>query len=143
MGATDWKTDKNSAGLNSDETFSKRRFFVLPGLKAQLIFWPLMVIGLALDLASKSAVFTWLEQKPGNRVSIIDGFLQLVRTVGPSQNWFTLLWGFLLLVFVGIFGTEFLMMAWCGTLLMWCTGQVDIGRHLISQTVCCVLALHC
>jgi len=84
MSAADFKTDKNSAGLNSDQTFPKQRFFVLPGLKAQLVFWPLMLIGLALDLASKSAVFSWLEQKPGNSVSIIDGFLRLVRTVNPG-----------------------------------------------------------
>jgi len=81
---TELSKEENSAGLNSDQAFSKRRFFVLPGLKAQLIFWPLMVIGLALDLASKSAVFSWLEQKPGNSVSIIDGFLQLVRIVNPG-----------------------------------------------------------
>jgi len=84
MSTTDWRPDKNSAGLNSEQAFSKRRFFVLPGLKAHFIFWPLMVTGLALDLASKSAVFSWLEQKPGNSVSIIDGFLQLVRTVNPG-----------------------------------------------------------
>ena len=57
-----------------------RRFSMLPGLKAQLIFWSLVVIGLSLDLWSKIAIFNWLEQKPGNSVSIIDGFLQLVRT---------------------------------------------------------------
>jgi len=74
MSATDFKTDKNSAGLGSDQTSSKQRFFVLPGLKAQLIFWPLMVIGLALDLATKSAVFSWLEQKPGNSISISAAF---------------------------------------------------------------------
>jgi len=52
--------------------------FAVPGLKAQLIFWPLMVLGLALDLWSKKVVFDWLLQKQSNRVSIIDGFLQLV-----------------------------------------------------------------
>jgi len=77
-------TDKNSAGLNSSQAFLKRRFFVLPGLKAQLIFWPLMLFGLALDLASKSVIFSWLEQKPGNRVSIIDGFLQLVMALNDG-----------------------------------------------------------
>ncbi|MFQ6035134.1 MAG: signal peptidase II [Sedimentisphaerales bacterium] len=81
---TELSREENSAGLNSGQACSKRRFFVLPGLKAQLIFWPLMASGLALDLASKSAVFSWLEQKPGNRVSIVDGFLQLVRIVNPG-----------------------------------------------------------
>jgi signal peptidase II len=53
------------------------RGFAVPGLKAQLFFWPLMVLGLALDLWSKRTVFDWLQQR-GNSVSIIDGFLQLV-----------------------------------------------------------------
>ena len=84
MSATDLKKDKSNDRLNSDQAFSEHRFFALPGLKAQLTFWPLMLIGLALDLASKSMVFSWLEQKPGNSVSIIDGFLHLVRTVNPG-----------------------------------------------------------
>ncbi len=50
----------------------------LPGTKAHLFFWPLMVAGLALDLWSKAAVFDWLQQKPDNSISVIDGFLQLV-----------------------------------------------------------------
>jgi len=81
---TELSKEENSAGPNSDQAFSKRRFFILPSLKAQLIFWPIMVIGLALDLASKSAVFSWLEQQPGNCVSIIEGFLQFVRTENPG-----------------------------------------------------------
>ena len=52
--------------------------FAVPPLKAQLIFWPLMVLGLALDLWTKKAVFDFLEHQPHNRYSIIDGFLQLV-----------------------------------------------------------------
>jgi signal peptidase II len=49
----------------------------LPDLSAQLIFWPLTVIGIALDLWSKKAVFDWLEHR--GSVSIINGFLQFVR----------------------------------------------------------------
>jgi signal peptidase II len=56
----------------------------IPDWKAHLIFWTIAAIGIALDLWTKSAVFTWLEQKPGNSVSIIDGFLQLVMTVNPG-----------------------------------------------------------
>jgi signal peptidase II len=52
--------------------------FDAPGLKVQLIFWPLAAAGIALDLWSKAAVFGWLSQKPANSVSVIDGFLQLV-----------------------------------------------------------------
>jgi len=76
--------EESSAGLNSGQAFLKRRSFVPPGLKAQLVFWPLVVIGLALDLWSKNAVFSWLEQKPGNTVSIIDGFLQLVMVLNDG-----------------------------------------------------------
>jgi len=50
----------------------------LPNIKAHLLFWPLMVAGLARDLWTKAAVFSWLKQKPGYSVSIIDGFLRLV-----------------------------------------------------------------
>ena len=76
--------EEKKAKISSDHTFSDRRISALPDLTAHLIFWSLAVIGLALDLWSKSAVFSWLEQKPGNSVSIIDGFLQLVRTVNPG-----------------------------------------------------------
>ncbi len=50
----------------------------LPGLKAQLVFWPVMAIGLTLDLWSKNFVFGRLLQQQHNSISIIDGFLQLV-----------------------------------------------------------------
>ena len=50
----------------------------VPGLAAQLIFWPLVAAGLVLDLWSKTAVFDWLQQRQSNSISIIDGFLQLV-----------------------------------------------------------------
>ncbi len=52
-----------------------------PPLKAQLIFWSLMVLGLALDLWTKKAVFDFLEHQPHNSYSIIDGFLQFVRAL--------------------------------------------------------------
>lgn len=73
-----------SKGQNSDARPSLARafwggqFLALPDLGAQFTFWPLMAAGLALDLWSKSIVFRWLMQKPGNNVSIIDGFLRLV-----------------------------------------------------------------
>jgi signal peptidase II len=50
----------------------------VPPLKAQIIFWPLMVFGLALDLWTKKAVFDFLEHQPNHRYSIIDGVLQFV-----------------------------------------------------------------
>ena len=50
----------------------------LPDFIAHLIYWPLVTIGITLDLWTKRAVFDWLEQKQGNSVSIVSGFLQLV-----------------------------------------------------------------
>ena len=55
-----------------------------PPLKAQLIFWPLMVFGLTLDLWSKKAVFDFLEHQPHNTYSIIDGVLQFVRALNDG-----------------------------------------------------------
>ena len=60
------------------------RPFKLPDLKAHLIFWPILIIGLALDLWSKSAVFNWLPKQEYNTFSIIDGFLQLVIAVNSG-----------------------------------------------------------
>jgi len=62
------------------------RFFQCryPGLKAHLIFWSVVVLGVALDLWSKSAVFSWLSRQPDGRFSIIGGFFQLVRTENPG-----------------------------------------------------------
>lgn len=51
---------------------------------AHFIFWPLVAVGIALDLVSKWAVFSWLEQKPSNTVSIINGFLRLVVAENPG-----------------------------------------------------------
>ncbi len=59
------------------------RGVVPPPLKTQLIFWPLMVVGIALDLWSKRAVFDWVQQQH-NSIPIIDGFLQLVRLENPG-----------------------------------------------------------
>jgi len=60
------------------------RGIAVPGLKTQLIFWPLTVLGLALDLWSKRAVFDWLRQQQSNSISIIDGFLRLVEERNPG-----------------------------------------------------------
>lgn len=47
----------------------------LPDLRAHLIFWPLLLFGLALDLSTKQAVFAWLEHKADRSAEILDGFL--------------------------------------------------------------------
>lgn len=56
----------------------------LPSLKAHLIFWPISISGIILDLWSKSAVFDWLKDKPQNTFTIIDGFLRLVLAVNDG-----------------------------------------------------------
>jgi len=50
----------------------------LPAPKAHLIFWPLMAVGIALDLWSKHTVFNWLGTRPHNEFSFIKGFVTLV-----------------------------------------------------------------
>jgi signal peptidase II len=45
----------------------------LPDAKAHVIFWPILLAGLALDLWTKQAVFAWVGPEGGAR--IIDGIL--------------------------------------------------------------------
>jgi signal peptidase II len=47
----------------------------LPDLVGHLIFWPLLLVGLLADLWTKRAVFAWLEPRPGQIPSILDGIL--------------------------------------------------------------------
>lgn len=48
----------------------------LPDPAAHVIFWPILVFGLALDLWTKSAVFAWLEnESPEYYARIIDGIV--------------------------------------------------------------------
>ncbi len=54
---------------------SLRRKIELPDVTAHLIFWPTLLLGLALDLWTKHAVFMWLADVPEQRARIIDGFL--------------------------------------------------------------------
>ncbi|MHC4159557.1 MAG: signal peptidase II [Planctomycetota bacterium] len=53
----------------------------LPSFKAQLIFWPLVAGGLALDLWSKAAVFDWLQRQGRDSFPVINGFLRLVMAL--------------------------------------------------------------
>jgi len=45
----------------------------LPGAKAYAIFWPILLVGLVLDLWTKQAVFAWLG--PEGSARILDGIL--------------------------------------------------------------------
>jgi len=54
---------------------SFRRRVELPDMVGHLVFWPTLLLGLATDLWTKHAVFAWLQDKPDQKATIIDGFL--------------------------------------------------------------------
>jgi len=58
-----------------------------PDRTAHLIFWPVALLGLGLDLWTKSAVFAWLRTRPGNVVEIIDGVLTLRIALNDGAAW--------------------------------------------------------
>ena len=76
---TEIKTKTNSARPNPSQAFFKQMALSLPDARTHLIFWPLMIGGLALDLWTKKAVFNWLE--PNETYPVIDGFLRLIIAV--------------------------------------------------------------
>ncbi|MBM4028873.1 MAG: signal peptidase II [Planctomycetes bacterium] len=47
----------------------------LPDTLGHLIFWPLLLLGLAVDLWTKHVVFAWLRDEPQQSAEIIKGFL--------------------------------------------------------------------
>ena len=73
---TEIKTKASNAQPNPSRAFFKQMTLSLPDAKTHLIFWPLMIGGLVLDLWTKKAVFDWL--KPNEAYPVINGFLRLV-----------------------------------------------------------------
>jgi signal peptidase II len=53
-------------------------------MKSHLLFWPIFITGVALDLWSKSAVFSWFGGLRRDGITIIDGFLQLQLAENPG-----------------------------------------------------------
>lgn len=51
----------------------------LPDKKAHLIFWPIVVVGVAADLWTKSAIFKWLLTERHQEYTAIEGIFKLVR----------------------------------------------------------------
>jgi signal peptidase II len=51
---------------------------VLPRGSQQLIFWLIVIAGVAADLWTKHTVFAWLADKPMNQHTVIEGFLTMV-----------------------------------------------------------------
>ena len=49
-----------------------------PSLQDHLIFWPIIVAGIAADLWSKTAVFNWLRSVPENEYRVIEGLFTMV-----------------------------------------------------------------
>ena len=74
---TETKTEESSIRPSLERTFLKSLSSTLPDVKAHLIFWPLTLGGLTMDLWTKKVVFNWLGSH--DNVSIINGWLRLVR----------------------------------------------------------------
>ncbi len=68
----------------SESAKSKKALF---SLRANLLFWAVFAVGLAVDLWSKQAVFAWLKKTPYPMYSVIDGFLRLVVRENPGAAW--------------------------------------------------------
>lgn len=43
-----------------------------------MLFWPVAIVGAALDLWSKWVVFNWLKDTPEQQFPLIDGFVQFI-----------------------------------------------------------------
>jgi signal peptidase II len=67
-----------SSSKNTQEKACGNPFRRLPDLWGHLLFWPLAVGGVALDLWSKKAIFEWLPTVPYEKHVVIDGFFQLI-----------------------------------------------------------------
>ncbi len=86
----------------------------LPDVIGHLIFWPLLLAGLAADLWTKQAVFNWLRDRPGQGAEILDGFLSfrlalnMGAAFGIASGRLTFLVGVSALALLIIFGVFFL-----------------------------------
>ena len=54
---------------------------------AHLLFWPVFVVGLAVDLWTKSLVFDWLSSLSSRRYTVLAGFFQLVLVENRGAAW--------------------------------------------------------
>ena len=82
---TEFKKEKSNTQPDLSRSFLKHKSIVLPDLKAQIIFWSLIIVGLVLDLWSKQVVFKFLDQR--GTYPVIEGFLQLVRALNDGAAW--------------------------------------------------------
>jgi len=84
QGVGELKAEEVIARPGSERAFVNRLVLIVPGLKAQLVFWPTIAVGIALDLWSKKAVFDWLQRQQRSNVTIINGFLRLVTALNDG-----------------------------------------------------------
>lgn len=82
LSVTDSSEQKNDARSHLGRALSNVKSCDLPDLKAHVIFWPLFVAGVVLDVWSKRAVFARLEL--GDSIVVIDGFLRLVAALNQG-----------------------------------------------------------
>ena len=83
-GPAELKKEESGARPSLGRVSLKHQPLVLPDLTAHLVFWPLVAVGIALDLWSKSAVFDWLQTQRHSSVSIIEGVLRLVMALNDG-----------------------------------------------------------
>lgn len=77
---TDSKQTHDTSTTNTEPQNNPR----WPDLKAHLIYWPIIIVGVAADLWSKWAIFKWLETKPNQEHTVIEGYVRLVMWVNDG-----------------------------------------------------------
>jgi signal peptidase II len=68
----------SSSSKNTQEKACRNLFRRLPDFWGHLLFWPIAIGGVVLDLWSKKAIFEWLPTVPHEKYVVIDGFFQLI-----------------------------------------------------------------
>lgn len=104
----------------------------LPDFKAHLIFWPIIILGLVLDLWTKKAVFDWLDSRPD--YVVIDGFMKLVmaRNDGAAFGLFSGKTFLLTVVPIGALITSLIFFLSCGRQQR----KIHIALGLIAAGAC-------
>jgi len=86
---TETKKEESGAQSSIEQAPLGRLSGARPDLKAHLIFWPLAIGGLLLDILTKNAVFDWLGREQSHSVSIIDGFLRFIIALNDGAAFST------------------------------------------------------
>jgi signal peptidase II len=83
-GTGELKREESSARPSLGRAFLKRHSLIMPNFTAHLVFWPIVAVGIALDLWSKNAIFAWLQTQRRSSISIIEGFLRFVMALNDG-----------------------------------------------------------